>query len=161
MAFIYLLSLMYKNYHVYESSTIMWQPMNSKMNFSRNTDELEKVFQFLQQKENEFGCTDRQKMEIDLCVEEVFMNMVRHNSSMDNKIEISVDKKGENKIIICLIDHEENPFDITKTDDVDLEDYIEKKKSGGLGIHLIKQLMDEISFEHQRGNSKITMVKYI
>ncbi|TVQ02861.1 MAG: ATP-binding protein [Balneolaceae bacterium] len=135
--------------------------MNSKMNFSRKTDELENVFQFLQQKENEYGCSDRQKMEIDLCVEEVFMNMVRHNSSMDNKIEISVDKKGENKIIICLIDHEENPFDITKTDDLDLEDYVEKKKSGGLGIHLIKQLMDEISFEHQRGISKITMVKYI
>ncbi len=135
--------------------------MNSNMKFSRKTEELVNVFQFLNQKEIEFGCTDRQKMEIDLCVEEVFMNMVRHNSTAKNKIQISVNKTADNKIIISLIDHEDHPFDITKTDDLDLEDYVEKKKSGGLGIHLIKQMMDEISFEHQRGISKITMVKNI
>lgn len=131
------------------------------MKFSRKTEELKHIFRFLRETESLIGCSERQRMEIDLSVEEVFMNMVRHNSSMENEIEISVEKKDAHKIVICLIDREEKPFDITKRVEVDLDEYIENKKSGGLGIHLIRQMMDEISFEHRDGISKITMVKFI
>lgn len=129
--------------------------------FERKTDELESVFTFLKQYVEEFGIEGKNQFEIELSVEEVFVNMVRHNNESSKNIEISIEKKDENKILISLIDHEDHPFDITSIDDVDLEDYIEKKRSGGLGIHLIKQLMDEITFEHREGISIIRLIKHI
>jgi len=132
-----------------------------KKTFDRRTDELESVFNFLKKNGEKFGIHGKQQFEIELSVEEVFMNMVRHNSQSDESIEITVEKKDENKIIICLIDHEDIPFDLTSIEEVDLEKYIEEKKTGGLGIHLIKQLMDEIKFEHRNGVSSIRLVKHI
>ena len=135
--------------------------MMKKKTFDRRTDELESVFNFLKKNGEKFGIHGKQQFEIELSVEEVFMNMVRHNSQSDESIEITVEKKDENKIIICLIDHEDIPFDLTSIEEVDLEKYIEEKKTGGLGIHLIKQLMDEIKFEHRNGVSSIRLVKHI
>ena len=135
--------------------------MIKKKTFERKTDELKAVFNFLKKNGEILGLQGKQQFEIELSVEEVFMNMLRHNSQSNENIEITIEKRDENKIIICLIDHEDIPFDITSIEEVDLEKYIEDKKTGGLGIHLIKQLMDEIKFEHRNGVSSIQLVKQI
>jgi serine/threonine-protein kinase RsbW len=99
-------------------------------------------------------------MEMQLSVEELFMNMVRHNSDAEGDIKMNVERKGD-KINISLIDSEEVPFDLTKIKEVDFDQYFEEKKFGGLGIHLVKELMDEIKFNHCNGISTITMTKQI
>ena len=38
---------------------------------------------------------------------------------------------------------------------------LEKEKIGGLGIHIVKKLMDGIWYERKRGRNKLTLKKYI
>ena len=132
--------------------------MKSAKNFSRSIDELKNIFNFLEIIGERFQLSDRHLHDIELSVEEVFTNMVRHNSSSDEEILISIESY-DGQIVTCLTDREKEPFDLTKTGEIDFDDYIEKKKSGGLGIFLVKQLMDEVRFEHLNGESKITLIK--
>jgi len=121
---------------------------------------LEKIFNFLEGSGEKFRLSDRVIHDIELSVEEIFTNMVRHNTSSEHPIEISIENNN-GQILTCLTDHEVKPFNLTQTEDIDFDDYIKKQKSGGLGIFLVKQLMDEVKFEHLNGISKITIIKNI
>lgn len=134
--------------------------MKNKKSFEKGTDELQQVFDFLKTKWEKFGIEQKERSEMELAVEEIFMNMVRHNSEIGNEIELTVEKKAQS-IKITLSDREVVPFDITKVKQVDFEDYLKNRRSGGLGIHLIKELMDEVEFEHHNGVSTISVIKHI
>ncbi|MDX1640073.1 MAG: ATP-binding protein [Balneolaceae bacterium] len=134
--------------------------MKNSKSFSRSINELENIFNFLEVSGDKFQVSDRHLHDIELSVEEIFTNMVRHNSSSDKAIEISIES-DDGQILTCLTDHEEVPFDLTKTDNIDFDKYIAEKKSGGLGIFLVKQLMDDVKFEHLNGMSKITIIKKV
>ena len=44
---------------------------------------------------------------------------------------------------------------------VDFDEYFKQKKFGGLGIHLIKKLMDDLMFDHDAGKTTIKITKHI
>ncbi|MBO6585929.1 MAG: ATP-binding protein [Gracilimonas sp.] len=128
--------------------------------FKRDTSELDNIFDFLKQNWAGYEVDENDQRKIELSVEEIFMNMVRHNPNAEFDIKLIVEKKNR-KIILSLSDFEEKPFDITQAKGVDFEEYFRKKKSGGLGIHLVKEIMDDIKFVHRNGISTITITKLI
>lgn len=134
--------------------------MKSKMYFKRSVSELEQIFRFLKRNGKTYSVSDMDQYQIELSVEELFTNMVRHNKEAGSDIEISFEKHA-NQLIIRIADYEKEPFDITQVQEIELDEYIKQEKSGGLGIHLVKQVMDKIEFEHKNGLSTITMVKKI
>lgn len=134
--------------------------MKNAKTFSRSINELENIFDFLEESGDNFHINERYLHDIELSVEEIFTNMVRHNSSSGHAIEISIESNN-GQLLTCLIDYEDVPFDLTQTGEIDFDDYIAKQKSGGLGIFLVKQLMDDVKFEHLNGRSKITIIKNI
>ncbi len=134
--------------------------MNSKKTFRRNVDELQHIFDFLKMNFQKVPIQQKDQFEMELSVEEIFMNMIRHNSSSAKEIEVCV-KGDEHTVTLSLTDYEKTPFDITKTKEIDFQAYFREKKSGGLGIHLVKQFMDSVTFNHQNGVSTITITKHI
>lgn len=135
--------------------------MKSKRRFNRRVDELEKIFGFLKMNWQQFEVQDRDQHDMELSVEEIFMNMIHHNTAESaSDIEVAIEKTGR-KITLRLSDFEDLPFDITKAKKVNFEDYIKNKRSGGLGIHLVRELMDDVKFEHYNGLSTITISKHI
>lgn len=128
--------------------------------FRRNADELPMIFHFLNTFIAEYTSDLKTLNELKLSVEEIFMNMVRHNKTTDYDIAVRTEYSN-NSISISLIDHEKNPFDILNKDEIDFDEYFKQKKHGGLGIHLIKQLMDDLSFDHDKGITTIKITKNI
>lgn len=135
--------------------------MKTGRKFKRTPDELKAIFHYLENQYSELGLSGKCKSEIDLSVEEIFMNMVRHNSGSRHDIEISLVRPGPGRVVIHLRDHENVPFDLTKLEELDVDAHAEKLQPGGLGIHLVRRMMDEVKFEHRNGISRITLVKHI
>jgi anti-sigma regulatory factor (Ser/Thr protein kinase) len=54
-------------------------------------------------------------------------------------------------------------FDITAAQPADMSRVITNRPVGGLGIHLVKQIMDEIAYEYDERNrrSTITLIKHL
>jgi anti-sigma regulatory factor (Ser/Thr protein kinase) len=65
------------------------------------------------------------------------------------------------KIKITITDRGEG-FDLTKLRDPDIERFIKESKHGGLGIYLIKTLMDEVDYDFKPGvKNQVQLTKYI
>ena len=60
---------------------------------------------------------------------------------------------------MSLTDFDTEPFDITQTNEVDVNKRIEERKPGGLGLHLTKRMVDKIDYDYKDRKSKITLIK--
>jgi serine/threonine-protein kinase RsbW len=97
---------------------------------------------------------------IDFAIEELFTNMVKYGkgSKADIRIEMTGTAGG---VEVTLTDYDVDPFDVTKSPDVDIGLPIEQREPGGLGLHLIRKLLDSIEYEYIRESrqSRITFRK--
>ncbi len=72
-----------------------------------------------------------------------------------------VEEEGQRKLSFCLID-QGIPFDpLAQAPDVDITMPVEDRPIGGLGIFLVKQMMDEIFYKRDGDRNILTMIKKI
>jgi serine/threonine-protein kinase RsbW len=85
---------------------------------------------------------------IDLAIEELFTNMVKYStgSKADVRIEMTAIERG---VEVALTDYDVDRFDVTAAPDVDVSLPIEQRRPGGLGLHLIRRLLDSIEYEYK------------
>ena len=133
--------------------------MNSMENkFNRRIEVLEELFDFTSRFARQEHLDDSIRFMLDLVVEELFVNMVKYNSGNPNDILLRLSRAGE-KLTITFMDYDVDPFDITKKKAYDVSKPIEERRPGGVGIHLIHQVMDDIKYEYKDRISKITLIK--
>jgi anti-sigma regulatory factor (Ser/Thr protein kinase) len=95
---------------------------------------------------------------MDLAVEELFTNIVRHGRPGGGDVSIRVDVSG-NELVIEIVDDDARPFDITAAPQVDVSRPLEERREGGLGIHLIRRVMDYVNYEYSDGCARIVLKK--
>lgn len=126
--------------------------------FKREIKSLDQISNFITDFISKNLIDDSIGFTVNLVIEELFTNMVKYNLESTSEISISLAKDGK-KLVISLTDYEVEPFDITRTEEVNTRKPIEDRKPGGLGIHLVKRLVDKIDYEYEGRQSKITLVK--
>ena len=79
---------------------------------------------------------------------------------------VGVDKKAlivlpeaDKKVVTFVISDTGQPFDPTKEADADITLPAEKRPVGGLGIHLVRHIMDSISYEYADHRNILTLRK--
>ena len=93
-----------------------------------------------------------------LAVEEIYTNLVKHNKKSVNDISIDISIEGK-KLTITLIDFDVEHFDITEAIAPDSRQTIQERPTGGMGLQLVRETMDNIYYEYENSNSKITLIK--
>lgn len=126
--------------------------------FMRTQDSLDPIFSFVDAFIAEKNLSDSIVFPVKLTIEELFTNLVRHNSGGKSHIAISLDTR-DSKLIIQLRDFDVEPFDISKVDEVDTDKPLDERKIGGLGIHLVKSIVDKISYEYSDRTMCVTAIK--
>ena len=128
--------------------------------FKRDLNSLDRIFQFINEFSAKTGVDESVVFTINLVVEELFTNMVKYTNENSNEILLQL-KKNEDDLIIHLTDFDVDPFDITKTAEVDTKQSLEERSVGGLGIHLVKQMIDKIEYEYKDRQSEIILIKHL
>jgi anti-sigma regulatory factor (Ser/Thr protein kinase) len=126
--------------------------------FKRDIQSLDKIFSFISEFITKYRIDDSLTFTLNLVVEELFTNLVKYNSETSHDILISL-SRDKNQLIISLTDFDVEPFDVTKSTEVDVDQSIKKRKVGGLGLHLVKRMVDYIDYEYKNRESKITLIK--
>jgi serine/threonine-protein kinase RsbW len=92
---------------------------------------------------------------VDLCVEELFVNMVTYNTETDRDILLEM-RPVENGVEVSLTDYDVERFDPTMVRDVDIDAPLSERTPGGLGLFLVLKMADSIHYEYRDRTSKIT-----
>jgi anti-sigma regulatory factor (Ser/Thr protein kinase) len=96
---------------------------------------------------------------IELAVEEVFTNFVKYNASGRGGIRIDLGLE-EKDIVVRLTDFDTPRFDlVADAPPVDVNAPLEKRTAGGLGIYLVKKMMDRIEYSHRNRTGTVTLHK--
>ncbi len=106
------------------------------------------------------GVDRRLQGAVDLALEELFTNMVKYSPESRSAVRIDL-VKVQGGIEVTLTDSGVEPFDVTQAPDVDIHAPIEERQPGGLGLHLVRRLVDHLGYEYTKETrqSRITFRK--
>ena len=131
-----------------------------KKRFSLDIRSLDLIFHFIDRFVTGSGIQEYIHFQINLVIEELFTNMIKYNQKSSGEVEINLDVK-DNKLIISLTDFDSPPFDMTKVKPYDTGQKIDQRPIGKVGLHLIKEMMDQIDYQYQNNNNIITLIKHM
>lgn len=125
--------------------------------FERQIESLETIFAFLKEVREVLVLDERMSFSVNMAVEELFTNMIKYGAGTSS-ILVGV-TRTETQIEVRLVDYDSEPFDLTELNDVDTSAPLDKRSPGGLGIHLVKCIMDEVTYEYKNGTTHILLAK--
>ena len=125
--------------------------------FGRSLDELKNIVGYTDTFffENDIDASVRYI--VDLCVEELFVNMITYNTESDADILIEM-KPHEHGVEISLTDFDVERFDPREIGSVDVDAPLEQRTPGGLGLYLVLKMVNSIHYEYRNRTSKITFI---
>ncbi len=128
-----------------------------KKEFSRHISALEEIFTDLDGFLSQEKLDDRITFVLKLVVEELFTNLIRHNVGGRDQVMLDISLES-GKLKVVLEDFEVEPFDIASIQPVDISSPLEARKVGGLGIHIVRNYVDDLVYEYLDGTLRITAV---
>jgi serine/threonine-protein kinase RsbW len=130
----------------------------ARRSFPRTAACLPEIFAFMDHFFAEAGISDEHRMPMQFVVEEWFTNLVKYSRGGESDIVFDVKRRGR-RLVLSLSDFGVEPFDIRDAPDVDVDLDLKHRTPGGLGIHLLKRMVDDIAYEYVDGRSTTTFVK--
>jgi len=119
-----------------------------------------KVRDFVVKNGRKMRLTPKQLSEIKLAVDEAVSNIIRH-AYIGKKGGFQVEMKQLEDAVQIDIKDQGVVFDWNSVLEPDLYKYVETRRKGGLGIWLIKKLIDEVEYNRIEGNNILTMKVYL
>ncbi len=134
--------------------------MNRQMRISCQTTALSELRVFLKKTLGELPMSDIDQHQITLAVEEVCANLIIHSHKCNalDYIELNI-KQNPGKLIFEITD-EGKAFNMLDYEAPDLNKVKGEKRKGGLGIILVRKIMDEIEFETNKGTNICRLIKW-
>ena len=133
--------------------------------FEAADENLEAVNDFIHEQIKPFSCHSQTLFQIDLAVEEIFVNISHYAYSPDKgtvQIDCSVEKTADApaKLTVSFTDRGK-AFNPLAKPDPDITLSVEEREIGGLGIFLTKKYMDSVLYEHKDNQNILTFTKII
>ena len=96
-----------------------------------------------------------------ICLDELFTNIVSYGFDDDLVHTIKFTLNGDSDLVGINIEDTGMPFNPLEKVDPDFPENVESAKIGGLGIMIIRKLMDSVFYERKDGKNRLTMRKRI
>jgi serine/threonine-protein kinase RsbW len=135
--------------------------MNGRLKLYCNTNQLAILRDFLMKILQNTGLGEIEKHQVILAVEEVCANLMIHTHACNPKSFFNVSAAlNEEKVIFEIVDMGQG-FNILEYQEPELTEVVKTKRKGGLGIILVKKIMDKIEFESSEHKSTCRLIKQL
>ena len=125
-------------------------------------ENLDYVTDFVNEQLIKAKCPPKIRAQIDLCIDEIFGNIAHYTYiAKKGKATVQVEIEHNPRAISLTFIDQGIPFDPLAKEDPDITLSAEERAIGGLGIFMVKKLMDHVSYEFRNGKNILRMKKII
>lgn len=123
---------------------------------------LVKIREFVLETLQETGLNEVESHKLVLAVDEICANLIIHSNHCNpsKSIEVAVDVQDQHKIIFIIKDHGEL-FDLNSYAEPTMEEIIASRRKGGVGLMLVKRIMDKIEFSTDKNCNICKLTKQL
>ena len=107
------------------------------------------------------GISSHDVMKVNLIVDELISNIVSYAYQDDGEHDIEIELGLADNRLSLVITDDGVPFDPSAKDSPDTAAPLEARPLGGLGIHLVKKIADDLSYQRRAGKNVVTVVKRV
>ncbi|HCT93516.1 MAG TPA: ATP-binding protein [Rikenellaceae bacterium] len=133
--------------------------MEIEIKLENRVAELERLASILNDIGREWALTPLFVNQLNLVLEEAVTNIMFYSYSDSSLHCITINIINHNDTIeICICD-DGKPYNPTKKIDPDITLDAEKREVGGLGIFIIKKIMDRVTYTYENNQNKLTLIK--
>ena len=133
-----------------------------KMVVEAKVENLASVNEFVEEILQPLNCSMKIQMQLELAVEEIFVNIANYAYGENTGKAFITGRILENPLRLELVFMDEGtPYNPLERKDPDLEQKMEDRAIGGLGIYLVKKNVEEIAYSYQEGKNVLTLCKHI
>ncbi len=126
-----------------------------------NIRQVSRIQDWLEAISPELGIDEMLIPGINLALEEAVTNVINYAYPKGTYGSIELDASLEGNELKFILSDSGKEFDPTLRPEADINAGVEDRPIGGLGIHLVRQIMDSVSYERKEGMNILTMTKNI
>ena len=122
-------------------------------------DRIKQVCDFVEAAADGAGLDETSKFHCQMAVDEACTNIIEHGYEGEDRGQIEAVCSAAPGVLRIELRDQARPFDINKVPEPRLNVPLEESTVGGLGVHFIKKMMDEVTFSREIGTNRLVMVK--
>ncbi|MBR3078875.1 MAG: ATP-binding protein [Prevotella sp.] len=135
--------------------------MKKTLILKNQVGELEHVSRFVEEIGEELGLDMELQMNLNLVMEEMVANVIFY-AYPENKIaDIELIAESNGKELTFVISDQGKEFDPTAKGDTDMDVNPAHREIGGMGIYIVKNIMNKVTYQRLEGKNLLTMTKKI
>ena len=131
------------------------------LTLSNNVQEIPQLNAFVDEVCEFSGLDPLASMEMNLALEEAVVNVMSYAYPEGTKGYVDISAQSDSSGLKFVIIDSGKPFDPTTREEVDTTLPAEQRTIGGLGIFLVRKMMDSIKYEYKDGHNILTLNKII
>ena len=135
--------------------------MRKELRIKNQISELEKVAQFVEEIGEELGLSMELQMNLNLVMEEMVTNVIFYAYPQGEVAGIELLDKSDGKELTFVLSDQGKEFDPTAKEDADLDVNPADRELGGMGIFIVKNIMNTVTYQRLEGKNLLTMTKGI
>jgi len=137
----------------------------TSVKITNNLQEIAKVISEIEKCSAEIPLSFEEENALELSLDELLTNIISYGYADSETHEINIDmylednSRGDGNAIVLKITDDGVEFNPLKKKEVNIDIPLEDKQIGGLGIHLVKRLMNELFYERADNKNILTIKK--
>jgi sigma-B regulation protein RsbU (phosphoserine phosphatase) len=133
--------------------------LKQSITLTNDLNSLPKLNEFVDDIAEKLSIDPSQKMKMNLALEEAVVNVIDYAYPEGTQGDINIEAKANDLRLKFIITDSGTPFDPTAQKEMDTTLSAEERPIGGLGIHLVRQIMDSINYERVNDKNVLTLRK--
>jgi anti-sigma regulatory factor (Ser/Thr protein kinase) len=141
------------------SASMADAPAAKELRIEARVDRLDEVLNFINSELERRACPPEPQDEINCAAEEIFVNIAKYAyTPAAGTALVSIDAGDD---FVIRFEDSGRPFNPLESPAPDLDKPLMERKIGGLGIYLVKKLMDTVNYTRVDGKNVLVMSKKI
>ena len=133
--------------------------MEKSIVLAKDISEISRLYEFIEELGNDFSLSPDIVFNLNLVLEEAVVNIINYAYPKEEHESIYLSARMHEGSIVLVLTDTGKEFDPTAAPEADVTLSADERQIGGLGIFLIRQIMNEVKYQRIEGKNILTLEK--